>query len=275
MSSIRDLFVLHNDDGTFVDHSQSASDYLRDDFSLNFIAAEDEILLGLRKPFYSVYLELTTAALADMGLSFEFSNGTSFSSLGVNDNTRGLKRSGFMIWEREIALWKSQIIDGKDLFWLKIKSNTDATLFFRGINLVFSNDSDLEAEQRQISRFVATGDSSFIAYHVAARNEIMQRLRNSGNATQTFDGTLLNKIDQWDILDFEQLRQASKFLTLAKIMFDVSDNVDDKYYQRWRDYTSEYQKAFKLFFLSLDFNDDGIQNESENQHTRSIQVVKV
>ena len=58
-------------------------------------------------------------------------------------------------------------------------------------------------------------------------------------------------------------------------MFDVSSNTDDKYYQRYRDYTGNYQMAFKLFFLSLDTNDDGVLNDGENRSVRSIGIFKV
>jgi len=102
---------------------------------------------------------------------------------------------------------------------------------------------------RNIDALKAKGDNSFIAYHVASRNEIIQSLRNGGYSKR-FDDMAAN-ITKWDILDLGEIRQASKYLALAKICFDISLNVDDKFYSKFRDYEGMFGAAFKLFYLKL------------------------
>ena len=55
------LTVLHDDNSTFVDHSDNAADYTRDTFDVTLVAAEDKFYMGFTKPFSGVYAEFTTA----------------------------------------------------------------------------------------------------------------------------------------------------------------------------------------------------------------------
>ena len=151
---------------------------------------------------------------------------------------------------------------------------TDTTFDLEMLNLVFADDNDLREVQRDIDRYLFTGDNSFIAYHYAARNEIVQSLRNSGYTTRKLAGNS-NDLTHWDILEPEQIRSAAKYLALSNIMFDVSANEQDKYYQKWRDYKANYAEAFKLYLLWLDKDDDGQLDASEQNFYRSVQLNKV
>lgn len=273
----RDLFVLHDDDGTFIDHTKAARDFLRDEFSVSFVSAEDKIYLGLYKPFYASYIELATPVAAGTGLTISaaYSNGSGFTAVEIGDDTNGFERNGFIQWDRELDDWEAQDVDGDSRFWLQLSVSGDFSATFDGINLVFSDDNDLLQEQRGIDDFRAAGDTSFIAYHVSSRNEIIQNLVNSGYATKVNGADKINGLAKWDLNRIGQIRQASKYLTLAKINFDVSSEVDDKYYQRWRDYMSEYQEAMRVYYLSLDSNDDGKEQVVENRFFRTVEITKV
>ena len=271
---MRNLTFLFNDFG-FTDYSNQARSYLRDSFQLVFTAANNsEVLVGLYKPFSSLYLELESVTVAPTSYVMEYYNGSSYQTLPKADLTNNLNRSGFITWEKP-SDWASNTENGQDLFWVKIRPEQDSDLNIKGLNIVFSDDSDLQAEQRLIMDQLAKGDSSFIAYHVAARDEIIQSLRNSGYTTRQFGSNVSNDITQWDILEIGQINQASKFLTLSKIMFDVSSNVDDKWYQKYKDYQDEYGQAFKLYKLSLDSDDDGIEDNVEKNFYRTVRMVKV
>ena len=271
---MRDLYFFHNDNGTYVDYTLEMRDYLRDPVTINFVAAEDELIFGLYKPFNSIYAELSSVAVG-ANLSFEYSTAASFSSLSTNDDTKDFARSGFITWNKSIDDWAAQNIDGNTLFWIKIKSSTDFSVGIKGFNLLFSDDNDLRTEQREIDNLLYSGDTSFVAYHLSARNEIVQSLRNSGYTTRTINAELYNDLIQWDIHDFNQIRQASKYLTLSKINSDVSQNTEDKYHQRYRDYLGNFQEAFKLYLLSLDRDDNGKIEVEENNFFRMIELIKV
>jgi len=80
---------------------------------------------------------------------------------------------------------------------------------------------------------------------------------------------------KWDMLDRGEIRQAAKYLCLSKIFIDVSENVEDKAYGRFKDYEGMFGAAFKLFYMSLDTNDDGNVDELENMAINDIRIMKV
>lgn len=274
---MKDLAFRHDDNGVFTKYDSQAKDYLRDSFAISFVAAEDALYLGLYKPFNQVYVEFETASVSEITPIVEISNGAGFETISFSDDTKGFTRSGFITWEREQSNWASQDVNSESMYWLRIRTAQDFTATFQGLNLVFADDNDLRAEIRAIDEYLAAGDSSFIAYHVSARDEIIQTLRNGGNVKRdesSVDPKYMN-ITKWDLLDAGEIRQAAKYLALSKIFFDVSVNTDDKYYQRFRDYEGMYGMAFKLFRMSLDKDDDGIADADEILEINSIGVHKI
>ena len=285
----KDLFVFHRKSGNTDDLTYDLRDYLRDDVAINFVAADDELLIGLYKPFQSVFAELEASQLEGAKLSFEYSTTTGFSPLEIIDDTRNLNRSGFILWDRQLDDWASETYESRNLYWIKITSDIDFTCTLKGLNLLFSDDNDLVSEIPRIDKYMPKGETSFVKYHVAARNEIIQTLRNGGWAKQDKDNNpneslifapygeiLLKDLTKWDILDIGQIRNASKFLTLAKIFHDNSANVDDKEYQNFVDFTDAHSKAFNLFYMSIDFNDDGkTDGVDEQMHLNDVTVIKI
>ena len=274
---MRDLVVKFDDNSVFNDISQEMRDYLRDDFTTDFISAEDLLYNGLFKPFFSVFIEVQTAPSGSANLSAEYFDGTAWQPLAIQDDTNGLSRSGFISWERDIEdSWELGTVDSDELFWIRFSVDSDlGALTMRGDNMLLSDDNDLRSEQRQIDDQLARGDISFVAYQLAARNEIIQTLRNGGYFTKTDSAVAVNDLNVWDILKPDQLRNASKFLVLSKIMFDVSSNVDDKWQSKSREYRNMFGEAFKLYILSLDFDDDGKNDNAENNFFRVSRFTKV
>ena len=262
---MQDLKVFHDDNSVFIDHSKDAKDFLRDDFAVNFVSAEDSMYIGLYKPFNAAYVEFTTPATG-ADLVFTINNNV----LSPNDDTRDFSRSGFIEFDKP-SDWVAETINGESGYWLKIDSNADFSAVFRGLNIVFSDDNDLKQEARNIDDLLAKGDTTFIAYHLASRNEIIQTLRNGGRAKKDVNDMLQN-ITKWDILDFGEIRQASKYLTLAKIYYDVSKNVDDKFYGKFRDYEGMFGKAFSLFYARIDQNDDGLYEQEDDLVLNNIEI---
>jgi hypothetical protein len=142
-----------------------------------------------------------------------------------------------------------------------------------GINIVYADDIDLEMEVRTIKDYLHVGDKSFIPYHVSARNFIVQSLRNGGNFKGKI-GLKSENVTKWDVLDFGEIREAAKYLALANIFFDVSENNEDKSYQRYRDYKNSYGEAFKVYRMKLDLNDDG-NIDSQDEILNNISIHKI
>jgi len=63
-------------------------------------------------------------------------------------------------------------------------------------------------------------------------------------------------------------------LTLSKIFYDVSENTDDKQYQRAVDYNDKFGEAFKLYRISIDKNDDGKADKDEKTQLRGMRIHK-
>ena len=273
---MRDLKVFYDDNTLFQDFSGDARDYLRDDFNFQYTAGEDFLYVGLYKPFNSIYAEFTTADTSAAVASYSYFNGSGFVSISdIKDDTKNFKRSGFIKFEKPED-WQATTVNNEDLFWVRVSFDIDTDpLVIRGLNTVFSDDNSLRQEQRNINDLLAKGDSSFIAYHVASRNEIIQTLRNGGNYTRVDGSFKVNDLTQWDILKPEQISEAAKFLTLSKIFFDVSSNVDDKWYQKYKDSKMMFGSAFKLYLQAIDTDDDGINDEAENNNFRNVVFRKV
>lgn len=262
---MQDLMVLHDDNGSFIDHSKSAKDFLRDDFTIDYTPVEDFIYVGLYKPFNAFYCEFSTAAAIQGNLSFTTNN----NSLSVDDDTQSFTRNGFIQFEKP-ENWTKQIINGVEAYWLRISSDTAIAPIFRGLNLVFSDDNDLRQEVRRIDDLMEKDDTSFIAYHVASRNEIIQTLRNGGNTKKVDD--IVRNITKWDMLDIGEIRQASKYLTLAKIYFDNSVNSGDQYDEKHGKYMGMFGGAFQLWISSIDKNDDGKYEQDKDLVLNNIEV---
>jgi hypothetical protein len=276
---MKDLKVIYEEEtGVFIDYSKQAKDFLRDSFNINPVVSDSSALyIGLYKPFNSAYVELETASLVDQILSFEIEGETGLLPLLVDDDTNAFKRNGFLTWNRQPEeAWVETTVNGESAYWLKINFGEDCDVTVKGLNLVFSDDQDLQSEEPNINRLLPLNSTSFINYHVAARNEIIQRIRNGGEikAKENAERKEYQNITKWDLLDFGEVRQASKYLTLAKIYFNISDNTDDKAFQKHTAYMSMFGSAFKLYFRSIDNNDDGFKEDMEVLKPRYTELVR-
>ena len=274
----KDLFVLAEISSSFTDVSQASRDFLRDNINLTFDVG-DKLFIGLYKPFNAAYLELLQAT-SEVSVSFKYSNASSFQSLEVFDDTKGFSRSGFLQWKRNIDAWQEVSINSQDAYWVEIEFNEAYTLDAAGFNLVFSDDYEMQTKNASIMDYLAKSDTSFIRTHVATRNEIVQLLRNGGHLKMPsgiddfFFEPVSNREDitKWDILDINQIKEAATFKSMATIFFNESRNNDDKEYQNYRDYNGRFGQSFKLFYLSLDKNDDGKEDDGEKLASNEILV---
>lgn len=263
------LFVFHDDNASFTDHSSKAADYTRDTFSLDLSSTEDYLYIGFTKPFSSVYAELTTANLNANTLTAEIYDGSSFTAISLDDESEGLTRSGFLFWDS--ASMKSTTIDGQAAFWIRLRPSADhSATTVRGLNVVFSDDTLLKQEFFEVDdeQILPPGETSHIMTHVAVRNRIMQKLRNTGyvkwvNGDSTTPRKV--KLDQWDILDLFEFRQAATYMALSKIYFNLSDGTDDNWIAKHREYEDLAEEQFALALSTIDEDNDGLVDGNENQ----------
>lgn len=258
------LTVFHDADSTFTDHSYGAADFSRDPFSLTLNSATSYLYVGYYKPINALYFELATPNGNAASLTFEYYNGTAWTALTVRDETNGLTRSGFILWDRP-ALMASTTINSVAKFYVRCRpSATTTAISVRGLNLVFCDDNSLKQEFYEVdnSSLIPAGQSSHIMSHVAARNQIMQELRNKGFVKYN-SATGEESLTQWDLLDIFETKEAAKYLALSKIFFSLSDQQDDNWAKKHTEYADRYDATMKALELTLDSDDDGVVDDEE------------
>lgn len=262
------LTVLHDDNSTFVDNSVSAHDFSRDNFSFVYTTSEDFLYVGYRKPISAIYVEMGTANTNAATLTLKYYNGSSFTAVSdFIDETKAMTRSGFVRWTRNLTGEATTTVNSTSLYWYQLSYDAtfSAGTTIRGLNIVFADDQDLKTRVPGItsSSFLPSGESTHILAHVAARDEIIQKIRNNGEFMQTVSTGEFKEIDAFSLLEVEQIREAAKFKALAVIFEDLTDSPDDIYMVRAKMYEDKFNKAMDMFFLSIDKDDDGLKDRSE------------
>lgn len=245
------------------DLSLSASNYLVDTFDVNF-SALNYLYVGFYKPFRDIYIELETVGTALEG-KFEYYNGSEWVELNTIDETKSLKRSGFvhfwtpLDWDKFTAL-------SSEGYYIRYSQEVDELITFKGINTILSNDNDLEEKYEGINKFLPRGATSFIRAHQTVKKDVVQKLRNSGNIKiEAYTGKLID-LTVWDLLDRQQLRNSATYYALENIFNSVSDTVGDKYDSLASKFKKKGDDAFNTYFLTLDRDDNGLAGTNETNH---------
>lgn len=260
------LTIFYDDDGTFVDLTEEMEDFGRDSFVVPMVSSEDKLYIGFYKPFSRFYIEMEAPDDQSATILMEQYTTSWNQNETLRDKTRGMSRSGFMMFE-PLDGWSKTTINGKEMFWVRLFTDTDFNILtsIQGIGMIFSTDEDLIEEYSDIKTdFLPDGFDSFILKHQSARKDIMQEIRNRGRRKVDSDNNLVH-VTAFDVLlPDSELRQASKYLALSKIFFNVSNDPDGVYRENARKYEEKYASAFDYFYLSLDVDDDGVKDEGES-----------
>lgn len=259
------LSVFWDDNGVFTDYTDSMADFIRDDADLAaFDSANDWIYLGFYKPFSSAYFHITAANTdTSAANTAEYYDGAAWQSLTIKDETKSFSRSGFIFWDKSVM--NSVAINSTTKYWVRIKANVAVTaLTFRAINVLFSDDNSLKQEFAEIdnSGLIPAGQTDHVLSHVSARNDILSHLRNIGYVKYN-STTGEENITPWDLHDIFEVRQASVYLTLSKIFFNLSDDVNDHWWAKYKEYEDKYKVAITVPKLSVDTDDDGVKDTAE------------
>src|SRR3990167_11019377 len=293
-TELNKLKVFFNDASavTFTDRTLEAYEYNRDTFTmpLEFDPSVDYMYVGRTKPFHAIYVEISVANAVSTTLSAEYYDGTTWTALALPvEDTKAFQRSGFIKCEVPLEdsstrtlLWEENAVNSVTRFWIRFKVAADltSTTALKGINIVFSDDEDLKSEDYGILNYLpkdeyGTAAASHILSHLAAKNIIIDQLQRSGRYKTTDTGSvatsgegLIVAIDEWDLHDIAQVRQASKFFALEKIYREASDSVDDVHWSKAEKFGKMASHAMELFTLSLDSNDDGEESSDEREATQ-------
>jgi hypothetical protein len=257
--------VIKSDNGAFSNVSTDAADLTRDNFLFTMVAAEDYIYVGYSKPFSALYAEFVTPNTNAADLEAEIYNGTAWVSQQVDDETKGFTRSGFIFWDKSAMM--STSVNAVERYWIRFVPSVDTTaISFRGINMIFADDNSMVSEFPEIlnSNLLPAGQTSHILTHVASRNHILHSLRNHYQKAGVND-SFLTKINQFDLIDVFEIREAAMYLSLSKIFFNLSDAPDDNWWTKYKEYQDKYEEKMTVARLSIDENNDGVDDNNEKQ----------
>ena len=275
--------ILHDDTSTITDHSLFLKDYTTNPVPLA-LGDTHHLYIGYDKPFPQMFIELSFKNDVTGTLVFEYFNGTAWVALpDFVEETQNFFRSGFVFVDKPDD-WASTTVKLIKKFYIRIQPSAshNAGTIIDGIGIVFSNDLDIIGIKSNIVSKHNNGNS-WIEKHEAARKLIIQKLRNAGHRThKTITGNSLvfsgagirfTDLNEFDLLEPQELREASKFYVLSFIYLDeLSDEEDDKWERAGKRHEARGDEAVQLFMLKIDKDDDGIESESESEGTTRINL---
>lgn len=235
------------------------------------VLTTDEFLIGYYKPFNAVMISMEQRNINLSNVSVEYWNGSSWIELSIIDRTKGLTQpNGHIKWARNIDDQAKSTVDGLEQYWYRLKVDSDTSeIIFNGINLTFSVDSDLKEFEPDFvndKRRYPSGRDTLDTYHQAAKRHIIQDLRNEGKVIYNDNQELID-INIFDLLDYEELRLASTYLACSKWLSNMSDTPEDSYAVKSQEYFSLYGKAYNVFMLRMDKNNNGKADTIENKNS--------
>lgn len=257
-----------------IDHSAKAATFSRDSFTVRLDVA-NYLYVGYKKPINAFYLNLDAGVSPADGVGIlEYWNGSAWVNVtNLSEDTLGLKRSGYLSWDRDLLGQSETAVDGVTLYWYRLSTTTLVKdVVIQGINLVFSDDYELYVEDDKMPSADYLGNKpSHILSHVAARNEILQFFKGK-DYVKVVNG-LKQDINAWDILDIFEVQQAATYLACHKIYLGLSDQPTDIMAAKAAQYYAKYEKMMDVASLSLDLNDDGKLNSNENKNAMSARYM--
>lgn len=168
-------------------------------------------------------------------------------------------------------------------FYVRLKTDIShsAGAKMQGLAILLSNDLDLQGVRSNIVSKFNSG-AAWVLKHEQARKDIIQMLRNKGNRIiknanvnnpLATEGLRFADVTEFDLLEPEQLRQASLYKVLSMIYLDeLSDELDDKWSRQGERYLKEFFSMFNTFYLQIDFDDDGISSAGETTISTSTRL---
>lgn len=124
---------------------------------------------------------------------------------------------------------------------------------------LFSNDSDLVAHEPDILKWVPDGRASFKNIHRRSQKLIMQWIDENGYTD--ING---KKYTKRDLVDVDEVKQWSTFMTLRMIFTGLSNQLDDVFDRKAREALDLENSARKRCVLRIDFDKNGQIDDNEN-----------
>lgn len=276
--------VLFSDNGVFTDISLNMLNYGADTSTVAVVAAEDKIYFGRVKPFAAIYVEMGTANTnaSTMSVKYYDQDAAAFTNVtNLVDETKGFTRSGFIQFQNPASdisgtVWDTTTVNSVERYWVEItfSASFSAGTALKGMNIVYSDDKDMNRVYDGVTNFFRSGTTTGILYHEQARREIVQALRKDGHfkmrlGAQNNDG-MPAQIDEWDLHAIEEVNLWSTYLSMSYLFENLSTQADDNWARLSAKYYLKAQEMKQAYYLTLDLNDDGVVDSDERLGTQNI-----
>lgn len=136
-------------------------------------------------------------------------------------------------------------------------------------DMLYSTDQDLVMLEPDILKWVPVGKSSFTSVHREAQYKILDWLDESG--VTDVDG---NRLTKDRIIDVDEVKSWSKYLTLALIYRGIYNSVDDVFSDKAKFYESKAKSKADRAKLRLDLDGDGETSLAEDVSMISRDLVR-
>ena len=257
------------------DYTEELNDFLDESVALT-IQNTEYLYLGRSKPFNQIFIQSSTPSATKVSFTVEYYNGSSWTEvLQLSDGTKKWTKDGFICWQEhdDNTDIEEITIAGKEQFWYRIQPSAQLDITLDAIGVLFSEDRILYQarpilDDNDYRMSVVSGDSKYTRVHLEVKDQIIQDIRNQGiiKYQSEYDPDRLRyykSINEWDLLDLDEIKVAAKNLALSKIYFSLSDTTGDKWENEARRFGEEYYRILDLAYLSLDRNNDGKLQEFE------------
>ena len=124
---------------------------------------------------------------------------------------------------------------------------------------LFSSDQDLTSHEADIYRLLRPGRASFLDFHRLSQKIIMDDLDQRG--LTDLQG---NRLTKDDLFDIEEVREWSKYQTLANIFKSVQSEIDDVYAEKSKMFQDMADRQKTRATIRLDVDQDGVEDQRPN-----------
>jgi len=230
------------------------------------LLAADSFYVGYNGRFAARYFDLSTVNASPSTVSVSYWDGSQYSAVSdLIDQTDGFTKSGFISWENSTN-WSSKEQSGvdKSLYWIRIKVSADldaGTELQSCVNL-FSTNELLQSYYSilvQDTRWLPEGETSFIKKHVAAKDLVVNRLK---------ERRLIQK--ESDIIDLNAVSVAATHACAYLILQETAISEDIQQIRDWA--YKNFEDEIDQLKLNVDKDQDGVVDDSEAQDFGIIEV---
>ena len=262
------------------------------------VKSNDQILIGFARPLNALYVDMEDFTGTSDTAQFQYNDGTGDSGWhdmpNIDDGTNGMVRAGMIQWNRNPGtasinsdaseFFRPEGTDDPEVkvkyfertgFWYRIviEDTTTAERKINAINLLFSDDSDLERFYAGITSTLRV-NQTYVLQHVAARDSILRDIEKRGLRKIDYGDGTPKRYNQFDLFEIPEVRDASAAHALSNIFFQKSNGQNDHFWSLAELYRQKYIEYLNQGYLSLDEDNDGKEEFYEKEDTTNLGSIR-